>query len=330
MSATSTPAANPTLSAELPRHWGVLQRWKNTCIYWSIRISLGALRLWPSRLLTFLAPPLGRLAYHTARRERRLGVQHIALAFPEKSAVQQDRLVRAMFRHLALCAMEAVHLDRLMTGLRLDHQARATLDDALEDPDCQGVVAVAGHIGNWELLAQMIATSGYDVSSIAKPLYDPRLTRLSDSWRRQTGQHIIYRGGMAAARQMMRVFRRNAILGLLIDQDTKVQSVFAPFFGTPAATPAAAGELALRMNARVVVAWHRREGKHHKFMVETVDISPAWRAAGKQKHGDEFDAAVVELTGLLNQKLEQAIRLAPEQWVWLHRRWKTRPSSLGS
>ncbi len=322
----SQPASSVSpsvLTAPLPAHWRGLQRTKNTAIYYGIRVSFAVLRRIPLGILRPWARFLGTIAYFSAVRERKRALKHLAMAYPEKSTETHEQIARDMFKHLALSAFEALHMHQLSHVVTLSAKSRTTLDDALADPQCQGVIAVSGHIGNWEFLAQTIAQSGYDVSSIAKALYDPRLTRLSHEVRTRDGLKIIYRGDRSAARHMMRVLRRNAILGLLIDQDTKVQGVFAPFFGKPAYTPSAAAQLALRMNTRLVVAWHRRQATEHEFTVEPVHISAALREAGALKNGPEFDGAVLELTCILNEKLEAAINQAPEQWVWLHRRWRT-------
>ena len=138
-----------------------------------------------------------------------------------------------MFRHLATCIAELAHVDTWLNkarGIVFAPGARATLDAALAEG--KGVVLVAGHIGNWELMAQALAHAGYPLCTIAKPLYDPRLTRWVHRERVRHGMEVIWRGDALSARHMLQVFRRGHMLGILIDQDTTprygIRAVFWP------------------------------------------------------------------------------------------------------
>jgi KDO2-lipid IV(A) lauroyltransferase len=181
----------------------------------------------------------------------------------------------------------------------------------------RGVVVVSGHVGNWELLALRVARSGIArASAVAKETSDSRMTALLEEFRAANGLHSIWRGQDGAAKQILRSLRDGEILGLLIDQDTRVQSVFVPFFGRSAATPRAAADLALRTGAGVVCAFcqRTRDGRYRISMQEL----------GFQPGGDR-EADVRELTAAMTRQIEEAIRRSPEQWVWMHRRWKTQP-----
>jgi KDO2-lipid IV(A) lauroyltransferase len=179
----------------------------------------------------------------------------------------------------------------------------------------KGVVFISGHVGNWELLARRVARAGFPSQSIAKETTDPRLTALVERFRAQGGVRSIWRGQEGAARAMLRALKAGEILGLLIDQDTRVQSLFVPFFGELAATPRAAADLALRTGAAVVVGFCQREGEGYRLWMEEVPYTA----------GDDREADALALTTALSQRIEAAIRRAPEQWVWMHQRWKTRP-----
>jgi KDO2-lipid IV(A) lauroyltransferase len=176
------------------------------------------------------------------------------------------------------------------------------------------VVFVSGHVGNWELLARRVASEGFPCQSIAKETSDPRLTALVGRFRARGGVRSIWRGQEGAARHMLRALKNGEILGLLIDQDTKVQSFFVPFFGELAATPRAAADLAIRTGAAVVVGFCQREGSGYRLSMEEVP-PPAEQ---------DREAAAWALTAALSQRIEAAIRRRPEQWVWMHQRWKTR------
>jgi Kdo2-lipid IVA lauroyltransferase/acyltransferase len=307
-----------SLDVELPARWGRAQRWKNTLIYWAVRAAFWCVQHTPFGLALAVGVALGRMGWTVAAKERRRTLEHLAIAFPELTDAERRRLGRDCFVHLGRCAAEATHVERFLEGpraIRIGPEGRAVLDAALADK--KGVVAVSGHIGNWELMAQVVAKHGYDVSGIAKPLYDPRLTRWVDAERARSGLTVIWRRDESSAKEMLRVFRRGGILAMLIDQDTRVQSVFAPFFGRPAHTPSAAAALALRTAAPVVVCWMHRVGAEHVVSFERLELGGL---------PEERDAAVLALTARMNARLEAAIRLRPEQWVWMHRRWKTRPA----
>jgi KDO2-lipid IV(A) lauroyltransferase len=132
---------------------------------------------------------------------------------------------------------------------------------------------------------------------------------------------VLLRDDPGTARAIIRTLREGRLLGLLIDQDTAVQGVFVPFFGRPAFTPRAAGDLALRFQVPVAVIWSRRRGPApgdgHELSVEMVPYDPS--------SGDR-EAESVRITGACTALLEGAIRERPEEWVWMHERWKTRPT----
>ncbi len=302
------------LEEPIPERWGFFQRIKNTFIYVVARVTFWWMQLIPYALVIPFARPLGWLAALVAGSERRRAEKHLAMAMPEADPAEHRRIARAMFVHFARCLVEATHLTKFITGphaIRLSEEHRALYDEALAEG--KGLIVVTGHIGNWEMLAQVVVEAGYPATTIAKPTYDPRLTRWVHRLRSQNGLRIIWRGESGGSREMIRVFKEKGILALLIDQDTKVQGDWVPFFGRPAFTPTAAGSLAIRMGAPVLVGWVQRRGTEHVVHFERVE---------RPDSGDaEKDA--LELTARITARLEHAIRQAPEQWVWMHRRWKT-------
>jgi len=305
-----------TLDAPLPTHWGLFQRLKNASIYAFVRFALALLAYVPFRAVELFTLALAVVAPYIARTETRRALEHLGIAFPELSPAARRRIMRRMYTHLGRAAAEATHIERFLDGpraLRLTDEQRALLDAAFAEG--KGVIAITGHIGNWELLAQVVARAGYPIAAIAKPTYDPRLTRLIDRERSRFGMNVIWRGDTSASREMLSVFKRKSMLALLIDQDTKVQGDFVPFFGKPAFTPNAPAALALRYGAPVVVAWHHRVGRQHTLHFERLAFTPT---------GDH-DRDVLRLTWVMTARLEYAIRQHPEQWVWMHRRWKQQP-----
>ncbi|AKQ68999.1 Lipid A biosynthesis lauroyl acyltransferase [Myxococcus hansupus] len=293
------------------------KRLKRFLRYVLIRGVLLLLQPLPLGVARSLGARLGALAYHLAGGERRKALKSLSVAFPEKSDAEREAVAREAFRHLAAAALEVActgaldeALERLVAWSDADRQV---LETALARG--KGVVFVSGHVGNWELLARRVARAGYPSQSIAKETTDPRLTELVGQFRARGGVRSIWRGQEGAARAMLRALRSGEILGILIDQDTKVQSLFVPFFGQLAATPRAAADLAIRTGASVVTGFCHRDGDGYRLTMEEVPVP----------QDADREAAALTLTAALSTRIEDAIRRAPEQWVWMHQRWKTRP-----
>ena len=293
------------------------KRLKRLVRYALVRTALALLGLLPLSWASGLGAALGGLGFHLARGERRRALASLAVAFPELPEAERLRLARACFRHLGRTALELVCIDavdaRLETVVEWPPEARAVLDAALSRN--KGVVFVSGHLGNWELLARRVALAGYPCQTIAREASDPRTTRLIERFRASGRLKTIWRGHPRAVRDMLKALRGGEILGLLIDQDTRVQSVWVPFFGRPAKTPRAAADLALRTGAATVLGFCQRAapGRYRVTMREV------------PHPGGDRDQAALELTARLTRGIEDAIRAQPEQWVWMHQRWKSPP-----
>jgi KDO2-lipid IV(A) lauroyltransferase len=289
-----------------------------------VRAVIRALAWLPLRVGLALGTAIGRLAWLAAPATRRQMLGTLARAFPEKSAAEREAIARASLVHLAWLGAEVVTLPRWRA--RLD--AYVTLAPGAEEllrgamGRGKGLLCVAGHVGNWELLAQRVARVGpWPSSSIARTTIDPGLDQLIEKARRDGGVETLWREDPATARAMIRCFKRNEILGLLIDQDTKVQGVFVPFFGQPAHTPRAAGDLAIRFRAPVIVLTSRRRGPRpgDGHEVSAVEIPHDADAPNRE-------AEAIRITAACTAVLEAAIRRNPTEWVWMHERWKTRPA----
>jgi KDO2-lipid IV(A) lauroyltransferase len=298
-------------SAPLPK------RLKRFLRYLLIRAAAAATSALPVRWVSGLGAWLGRVGFVVARAERNKALAHLELAFPEKSDAERQALARASFEHLGRCVGELVCAPQIDSDLdawvEWPAADRAVLDAALARG--KGVLFVSGHVGNWELTARGVTARGYDGSSIAREASDPRTTALIEQLRASGNTGTIWRGQPGAAKAMLKQLRAGKILGLLIDQDTKVQSVFVPFFGHLAATPRAAADLALRTGAALIVGTCPRVAPF-RYRLSLVEVPVP---------GTDDEASVVALTASLTRRLEDVIRQYPEQWVWMHERWKRRP-----
>ena len=292
----------------------------------AIRAVARALMLLPLGVALRLGAAVGRLGWALSPKVRREARASLAIAFPGKSAEEREAIGQASLVHLGMVAGEAISMRRWRA--RLDEyveappEAVATVERAWARR--KGIIFVLGHIGNWELTSRL---SRYvqPNAAIGKRTWHPKLDLLIERFRADTGVQTFWREDASTGRNMLRLFKQNGALGILIDQDTDVQSVHVPFFGRLAATPRAAGDFALRVGAAVlVVTCHRRGpryGDGHRLEVTEVPYDPA--PADKE-------AEVVRLTAACAALQEEAIRRHPEEWVWMHQRWKTRPPEEAS
>jgi KDO2-lipid IV(A) lauroyltransferase len=267
--------------------------------------------------------------WRLAGRTRRRILAHLAVAFPERSAREREATGRACFRHLGWLIAEMLsvraydaELERYVT---FAPGAEARLRQVMAEG--RGLIMVSGHIGHWELLARRLVRAGIPCATVARSGTSPILHAVLERFRAEGKFEVLLREDPGTARAIIRCLRKGMLLGLLIDQDTAVQGVFVPFFGRLAWTPRAAGDLALRFQAPVAVIWSRRRGERpgdgHELSIELVpfDAEAASRGAADR------EAESVRITAACTALLEAAIRARPEEWVWMHERWKTRPAA---
>ncbi|HZR07312.1 MAG TPA: lipid A biosynthesis acyltransferase [Myxococcales bacterium] len=263
---------------------------------------------------------LGWLAWYLVPRQRRLAQEHLRVAFPGKSERERSRIGRRSFANLGRATLETARADRLDIGraVELGEEEEALLRAA--HAEGRGVVLATGHIGAWELFARRIAALGIPCGTVAKEAHDPRLTALLERSRQGAGVRVFWRGAPMSAREILRFLKIDrAMLGILIDQDTRVAGHFVPFFGRPAFTPRAAGDLAAHLGAPLLFACaHRVARGVHRIVVRRLDVP---------RTGDrERDS--LALTAAATLAIEEEIRKRPEEWVWMHPRWRTQPSDF--
>ena len=252
---------------------------------------------------------LGDLAWRVARRDRRRSLTHLALAFPDLPETDHRRIARACFRHLGTNVTELLHLRGRPDREVLEHVQVEGWEriEALGEKG-KPLLVLTGHCGNWELLGPVFRALGVPLSAVVRAPDEPRLQRLLDDLRRGFGTHTIERGSPGAVRELLTALREGRALMMLIDQDTRVEGARVPFFGHPANTPVGAARLALKRGAAVVPAFMEREGdgRHSARFLPPLDLPPD----------------PTEATAVMTAAIERQIRRRPEQWVWMHRRWR--------
>jgi KDO2-lipid IV(A) lauroyltransferase len=276
--------------------------------------SLGRL---PGRPAAWLGRRLGDVAWLLMPRRRRIALDNLRQAFPGLTEEERRRIARRSCQHLGLlfvelCAVLAHPLEQALDRVRLE--GREHLDAAMR---AYGrALLLTAHLGNWELLPAASRLTSYEVAVVARPLDASWLNRLAERLRRKAGVELIDK--RRALRPVLGALARGRLVGILLDQNaTRREGVFVPFFGRPASTSRSIAVLALRARAPVVPIFARREpdGTHR------VIIRPALEPPAEATP----DGAVAELTAQCTAAIEAAIRETPEQWLWMHSRWRTRP-----
>ena len=263
---------------------------------------------------------IGKLAYRLAGDLRRTGAINLRLAFPEKTEEERSALLRECFaslgRELGLFSQMATRsreeLKQLIEPQGWEHleEARAKQGDRL--------IYYTGHLGGWEMTSLGISLLGYPFTFLTRRLDNPKIEELVDGVRTKFGNKTIDK--LSAARSMVKVLRSGEqSLGLLPDLNTlDDEAIFVDFFGVPAATTFLIAKLAVRTNTPLVgffAPWSQEKGKY--LLITEPPIFP-------ECTGDE-EADVRRLTIEMTRRVENQIRQFPGQWLWIHKRWKTRP-----
>ncbi len=241
-------------------------------------------------------------------------------AFPELTPSARRRLSRQMWEHLFLLALEVAHTPRKIheTNWRdyvqlknEEHLVRLLLED-------RPLLIVTGHLGNFEVGGYVLGVLGFPTYSVARTLDNPYLDRFVNQFRGRTGQHIIPKNG--GADQIEKVLSHNGTMSFLADQYAGPKGCWVDFFGRSASAYKAIALLAMQYNAMITVSAATRKHKPLHFHLHNYAMADPRATKG------DLDT-INELTQWYTTRLEELIRLTPDQYWWLHRRWKdTRPS----
>lgn len=257
---------------------------------------------------------LGDVLWWLLPRRRRVALDNLRRALGhEQPPAALHRLGRRSFQHLGMNLVEGCRYFLRPTEVMLSRvhvEGGEQLKAAAAEG--RGVLVLTAHQGNWELLAAAHGLVGLPLSIVVRPLDHPLLDALAARFRRRSGAELIVK--RRAVGEIVRALRRGRMVGVLLDQNaTREEGVFVPFFGALASTSKGLALLALRTGAPVLPVFLRRQpdGGHCMEVRPPVPPPP--------------DADVVAYTARFNEVLEAAIRRAPEQWLWMHARWRTRP-----
>ncbi|MBU0895503.1 MAG: lysophospholipid acyltransferase family protein [Candidatus Omnitrophica bacterium] len=286
--------------------------------YWG-RCLAFILYLVPLSVALATAGLLGRIAFRVVGKYRKLTVDNLRFAFPEKSQREINSIAVKVFENLGKTAVEFVNFPKINKS-NLDRFVRVEniglLDDELKKG--KGVIILTAHFGNWEMLALTIKVKEYPGSVVGRRLYFHKYDRYLNYLRRINNVNVIYRD--QSPRNILKVLKAGGIIGMLADQDVdSVEGVFVDFFGKPAYTPVGPAALAMASGAAILPAFIiRRAGRHILMIDKPIEIANT---------GDR-EADLLANTRRWSDVVESYIKRYPDQWVWMHRRWKTRPSLL--
>ncbi len=293
------------------------KRFRNVLEYLLLKFIIGATFILPYRLAIRFSRVLSFLAFSVFRVRRDVTIQNLQNAFPEKDLKECTSLAKRVYDHFGRVAMDFLYMSRLIPQkfFQLVHfKNEIVIQKVLARG--KGVVLNGGHLGNWELMAAAVPLRGYSTSIIV----GTQRNNLADKWinknRLLAGSKIIHVGG--AVRKSLNALSMGDVVALLSDQDAGKDGQFISFFGRKASAPVGAALLSLRSGAPMVYA--QTILKDGQYVVEFEEIETNDLRGPTPEN-------LWELTRRFTQILERNIRKYPEQWFWMHRRWKTRPVS---
>jgi KDO2-lipid IV(A) lauroyltransferase len=283
----------------------------------AVRLAFRVAGVLPRRSVAPVGRALGRAAFAAGVR-RHVCMANLERAFASTHDLRaRRRLAVAAYEHLGVALLETLRLPRLEPEERralLALDGSAHVQAALAGG--KGAIVASGHLGNWEVQGAALAAQGYPVTFVVQRLRNRRVDALIDALRRGIGIDVLPRG--MALRRVGAALAANRLVFFMCDQDARRRGVFVPFFGVPASTPKGAAQLAVRFGVPFLpgFGWRLPDGSHRAVFHPPVPPPP----------GDE-EMQVRFLLAAFNARLEAAVRGAPAQYWWAHRRWKTAPPS---
>ena len=286
--------------------------------YLAARVAATALTISEVETNLHAAAHLGRWLYRSDKRHRTRTFRHLRIAFPDKSHDQIRQLAQKSFESLVQLVVEILYSPRLLHG---DSRAQRTHRIGLAPSirlinEGKPIIFVTGHVGNWEVLGYLLGILGLQVSAIARPLDNWLLGDWLYGIRQRRGLQIITKWGATA--HMLEVIERGGGLAFIADQNAGDRGVFVPFFGRLASSYKSIGLLAINRRVPIVCGYARRVGEQFQYEVGVVDtIQP--------EDWESHDDPLFYVTARYMHAIETMVRQSPHQYLWMHRRWKSRP-----
>jgi Kdo2-lipid IVA lauroyltransferase/acyltransferase len=290
--------------------------------YWALRVMVGVVGILPRGLARAVGAALGWVVWLLLGRLRRVGLRNLEIAFPEKTEAQRREILRGVYRSLGWQLGEFCKMRRYTAEQAAKFIRYAGLENYLAArAKGKGVFVLTGHLGAWELSSFFHSLVGYPMSMVIRRLDNPLVDAYVNGIRSLHGNSVIHKDDFA--RGLLTAMHRGDTVGILMDTNmTPPQGVFVPFFGVQACTASGLARVALRSGAAVLpgfLVWEQSEKQYVLRFGPELELI----------HSGDAAADVVANTALFTATIESYIRRYPEQWLWVHRRWKTRPEGEG-
>jgi KDO2-lipid IV(A) lauroyltransferase len=283
----------------------------------SLQLLVGGLGILPRPLARAVGASIGALAWMSLGRLRRVGLRNLEMALPEKSPSERETILRGVYRSLGWQLAEFCK----MRGYTLEQASKFIRYEGMENYLAargrgKGVFVLTGHLGAWELSSFYHSLAGYPMSLVIRRLDNSLVDTFVNRIRCMHGNQVIHKDDFA--RGLLTAMHRGETVGILMDTNmTPPQGVFVPFFGVEACTASGLARVAMRSGAAVLpgfLLWEESEQKYVLHFGQQLELV---------RTGDT-DVDIVENTALFTRTIESYVRRYPEQWLWVHRRWKTR------
>lgn len=299
----------------MARDQSALTNWTQ---YLALRLGVMALHVFDVNENLRGARGVGSLMYRLDKRHRLRGIANIRRCFPHMSEAQAAAACEQSMQHFLQLGVEVmfttrlIHHDTWHRYIELRNISEALEVMVADRPS----ILVTGHFGNWELLGYALATFGLDMDALARPIDNPLVNRWLSDVRERQGMRLITKWG--ATDRMTEVMEANGTLGFIGDQNAGPKGMFVPFFGRLASAYKSLGLLAMTYNAPIVCGYAHRMGPRFHYEIGTTDV------IHPEDWADQPDP-LYYITARYTRGIEKMVRLAPEQYLWIHRRWKSRP-----
>jgi KDO2-lipid IV(A) lauroyltransferase len=296
-------------------------RLKDYAVYLTVRCVICVIQTLPYSRACQLAGALAWLAERIDKRHRQVALDNLGRAFPDNYGPDERKeKVREVYRHFCTVLIEIIHLPRLLHPTTWRRHMSLNNSKRLVNLLISGrpVMLVTGHFGNWEMGGYVLGMLGFKTYAIARPLDNPYLDELFRNHRERTGQGILAKKGDYD--RLQGILARNGVVATLADQDAGQRGLFVDYFGQPASTHKAVALLALEYGVPMAVIGVRKVGDPVRYENICEDVILPEDYA-------ESPDAIKAITQRFTSALENIVRMAPEQYFWLHRRWKHQPKS---
>jgi len=307
-------------SAKRQRKLEARGRWVDYLAYLGVRVGIMFVLMLGRRVAYSLAWFAGGMIYRFDRRHREIALDQLRSSFPGWPEEKVRDTARASIQNMVCMGLELLLTPRL---IRPDTWRRCVRLRDMEDVIAALIardtplVLVTGHLGNWELAGYFSAAIGLPFSSIARRIENPYINDLIFGVRQRAGQRMIYKQGAAA--EVTRALESNQAVSMVCDQDAGARAIFVDFFSRPASTFKSIGLMAMQFEAPIAVVCCRRLGRRFSFEIFTQRfIRPAEWA--------DKDDPLRWISQEFTTALEAAVRAQPDQYFWVHRRWKHGPN----